>query len=138
MKKIYFDQLNIKNNKIQFFLIVLSGMILLNSLCEFIIFENERLNNWIKIIPYLIITFLLSKMFWFKNIVQWNKKGIVIKLNGSSGKSYKFKEIDNFNVQNEKLEIKKYNGTKSIFELKNIEPKSIENLQNILAQNLNR
>ena len=99
-------------------------------------FENKIWNKLINVIPFLILATIHSKMFWFRNFVQWNKKGIVIKLNNFWGKSFKFEEINNFNLQNDVLEIKKWDGTKIFFQLNNIESKSIEKLQQILIQNV--
>ncbi|MEN2436748.1 hypothetical protein AAH994_15125 [Weeksellaceae bacterium A-14] len=136
MKKIHFDQLNFRNNKAQFFLLILCAVILILNLFEYINFENKIWNKLINVIPYLILTLFFSKMFWFKNFVQWNKKGIVIKLNNFWGKSYKFEEINKFDLQNNTLEINKYDGTKNVFQLNNIDSKSIEKLQQILIQNV--
>lgn len=136
MKKIHFDQLNFKNNNAQFLLLILNGILLSLTLFELINLENRTWYKLFAVIIYLILTLIFSKMFWFKNSVLWNKNSIVIKLNGFWGKSFKFGEINNFNFQNEILEIKKSDGTKNMFQLNTIESKSIEKLQQILTQNV--
>ena len=136
MKKIHFDHLNFRDNKAQLILLILCFTILLLNFFEMINFENKIWNKLINVIPFLILATIHSKMFWFRNFVQWNKKGIVIKLNNFWGKSFKFEEINNFNLQNDVLEIKKWDGTKIFFQLNNIESKSIEKLQQILIQNV--
>ncbi|UOE37012.1 hypothetical protein [Chryseobacterium oryzae] len=136
MNKIHFDQLNFRNNKAEFFILILCATILIFNFFEFINFENKTWNKLINVIPFLILIFFHSKIFWFKNFVQWNKKGIVIKLNNFWSKSFKFEDINKFDIQNQTLEINKYDGTKNIFQLNNIDTTSIEKLQQILIQNL--
>ena len=42
----------------------------------------------------------LSKLFWYRNTVQWNAKGIVIRINSFLGKGLQFEDIKatEFNV----------------------------------------
>lgn len=135
MKKIKFDQLNFRNNKAQFFLIVLTGILILLNFFEVFNNSDPRIAKYSNVIAYLILALIFSKMFWFKNYVQWNKKGIMIKLNGSWGKNYKFEEISTFKIQGNDLIIAKFNGQTNAFNLQNIEPESINNLINILKTN---
>ena len=135
MKKIKFDQLNFTSNKAQFFLMILSGILILLNFLEVFNNSDPRFAKYSNTIAYFILTLIFSKMFWFKNYVQWNKKGIMIKLNNSWGKNYRFEEISNFNLQNSELIISKFNGQKNAFNLQNIEPESIKKLINILKTN---
>lgn len=135
MKKIKFDQLNFRNNKAQFFLMVLTGILILLNFFEVFNNSDPRISKYSNVIAYFILALIFSKMFCFKNYVQWNKKGIMIKLNGSWGKNYKFEEISNFKIQENELIIAKFNGQTNAFNLQNIEPESINNLINILKTN---
>src|SRR5690606_8407274 len=99
MKKIHFNQLNFRNNKAQFILLVLCGIILVLNVFEVINFENKLWNKLLNASIFLMLVLIYSKMFWFRNFVQWNKKVILIKLNNFWGKSYKFEEIKDFSVK---------------------------------------
>lgn len=135
MKKIKFDQLNFSSNKAQVFLMILAGILILLNFLEVFNNSDSRFAKYSNSIAYFILALILSKMFWFKNYVQWNKKGIMIKLNNSLGKNYRFEEISSFNLQNSELIISKFNGQKNAFNLQNIEPESIKKLINILKTN---
>ena len=135
MKKIKFDQLNFRSNKTQFFLMILAGTLILLIFLE--VFNNfdPRIEKYSNVIAYFILMLIFSKMFWFKNYVQWNKKGIMIKLNNSWGKNYRFEEISNVNLENNQLIISKFNGQRNNFNLQNIDRESINKLINILKTN---
>lgn len=135
MKKIKFDQLNFRSNKTQFFLMILAGTLILLNFLE--VFNNfdPRIEKYSNVIAYFILMLIFSKMFWFKNYVQWNKKGIMIKLNNSWGKNYRFEEISNVNLENNQLIISKFNGQRNNFNLQNIDRESINKLINILKTN---
>ncbi|MBP9648632.1 MAG: hypothetical protein KBD91_05155 [Paludibacteraceae bacterium] len=135
MKKIKFDQLNFRSNKTQFFLMILAGTLILLNFLE--VFNNfdPRIEKYSNVIAYFILMLIFSKMFWFKNYVQWNKKGIMIKLNNSWGKNYRFEEISNVNLENNQSIISKFNGQRNNFNLQNIDRESINKLINILKTN---
>ena len=135
MKKIKFDQLNFRSNKTQFFLMILAGTLILLIFLE--VFNNfdPRIEKYSNVIAYFILMLIFSKMFWFKNYVQWNKKGIMIKLNNSWGKNYRFEEISNVNLENNQSIISKFNGQRNNFNLQNIDRESINKLINILKTN---
>ncbi len=135
MNKIHFDQLNFKDNKAQSILLILCAIILISNLFELINFENPKIGKFINASIFLFLAFIYSKIFWYKNFVQWNKKGIMIKLNEFWGKNFKFEEIRNYSFQNNELSISKYDGQIKIFSLQNIDPESIDKLANILKTN---
>ena len=61
-----------------------------------------------------------SKLFWFKNTVQWNKKGAVIRINSFMGKSFNFDEIKKTELNEKKLIITKNGGKTMTFDLNEI------------------
>lgn len=44
-----------------------------------------------------------SKRFWFKNTVQWNQKGIAIRINALNGKSLRFDDIRKVTLEDKKM-----------------------------------
>ena len=135
MNKIHFDHLNFRDNKAQFILLILAFILIILNFLEFWTFENPKIGKLINIAIFLFLAFIHSKIFWYKNFVQWNKKGIMIKLNEFWGKNFQFEEISNYNIQNNELIISKYDGQKKVFNLQNIESESINRLANILKAN---
>ena len=114
---------------------ILAGTLILLNFLE--VFNNfdPRIEKYSNVIAYFILMLIFSKMFWFKNYVQWNKKGIMIKLNNSWGKNYRFEEISNVNLENNQSIISKFNGQRNNFNLQNIDRESINKLINILKTN---
>ncbi len=136
MNKIHFDNLGFRKDKIQFFFLILAYIFVILDFTELWTFENPKIAKFIYAAFYLYLAFIFSKIFWYKNFVKWNKKGIMIKLNGIWGKNYKFNDISNFNIQDDTLTISKYNGDKNVFDLKNIELESVNRVEKILKSHL--
>jgi hypothetical protein len=73
-------------------------------------------------------------MFWFKNYVQWNKKGLVIRINSFWGKSIAFEDIKNTRLENNVLTIYKNNGESYDFDLKGIDENDSKRLNNLILE----
>lgn len=132
MKKIKFD--NLQYNWYFISMILLSSIFLCIGYFELIEFENP--NTYRKIIAggHFIQIILLSRMFWFKNYVQWNKKGIVIRIKPFFGKSISFDDIRNTKIENKVFTIHKYNGKIYDFDVKEIEENDVKKLYDIINQ----
>ena len=136
MNKIHFDKLNFRDNKAQSVLLIIAFILIMINFLELWTFNNPKIGKLINVAIFLFLAFIHSKIFWYKNFVQWNKKGIVIKLNKFWGKNFKFDEIKSFDFANNHLTISKFNGEKKIFNLNDIEYESVKKLENILKTNL--
>ncbi|ATA89342.1 hypothetical protein CGC58_06155 [Capnocytophaga stomatis] len=86
------------------------------------------------VLPFLMMFINYSKMFWFRNFVEWNRRGIIIKVNNFWGKTFSFDDIRCFHIENKILEITKENGTKKHINLDGICLESIQKLEKILAK----
>lgn len=135
MKKIKFEHLSLLDNKFQFAMLMIAMLFLI--LYTFKPFEliSQKTYQILFSLVFIILIFVNGKVVWTKNIVQWNKKGIVIKINDFWGKNYKFNEISNFHILNKELTITKFDGNKNVFDLKNIEPESVKKIMEILKCN---
>jgi hypothetical protein len=133
MKKIHFDNLN----KSWFLITILISSIifLLFGIFEFIPFENPKINEKIRAVGFLLQVIYFSRMFWFKNYIQWNKKGAVIKINSFIGKSLSFDEIKTTELNEKKLTITKVNGKIITFDLKEISESDTQKLNEIIVKN---
>ena len=132
MRRIKFDYL-----QYNWFLIILT---LLSFLCvifgflEIYKFENPKITKGIVLLGYLCGTVYFSRMFWFKNYVQWNAKGIVLRLKPFYGKSIPFKEIKDLQFENSVLTISRKNGIDYNFDLTGIDERDTTKLIEIIKK----
>lgn len=78
MKRIKFD--NVAKNWFLITLLVLSILCLIFGGLEIIEFTNPKINNWLRGIGFFSQALFFSRMFWFRNYVQWNKKGALVRI----------------------------------------------------------
>ena len=134
MKNIRFD--NLQRNKWWLFLTTLSLVLILGGIWEPIELENPKIYKWGSVIGFLIQSAFWFRMFLRKNYVQWNKKGIYIRVNSIIGPSLKFDEIKTTDLKEDTLEIILFGGRKSVFiDLKNIAQKDSVRLNQIIQKN---
>jgi len=131
-KKIHFD--NIRNS-IWIAILILSLFFILAGAFELIEFENPKLNKRISAIGFFLQVIYFSKMFWYKNYVQWNKKGAVIRINSWSAKSLNFDQIKKTELVESKLIITKDNGNKVTFNLNEIAESDSQKLNELILKN---
>ena len=130
MKRIKFD--NLKTNWLFISLILISIFCIIFGFFEIIEFENPKINKRISAIGYLLQAIFFSRMFWFKNYVQWNKKGIVVRIKSFFGKSISFENVKNSKLENNILTIYENNGKSYNFDLTEIDEKDSKKLNVII------
>ncbi|MFD0837386.1 hypothetical protein ACFQ0I_16525 [Mariniflexile aquimaris] len=133
MKKIHFDNLN--KNWFLITVLILSIVFLLVGIFELIPFENPKINKRLSGVGFLLQALFFSRMFWYKNYIQWNKKGAVIRINSLLGKSLSFDQIKTTELNEKKLKITKTNGEIVIFDLKEIAESDTQKLNEIIVKN---
>ena len=69
-----------------------------------------------------------------KNYLQWNKKGMFIRINSFSRKSIAFKTIDKTKIENNVLTISKKDGETFDFNLNGIDENDSKKLNDIIKQ----
>ena len=133
MNRIHFD--NISKNWFLITILILSIIFLLVGIFEFIPFENPKMNKGISGIGFLLQAVFFSRMFWYKNYVQWNKKGATIRINSILGKSIIFDNIKGTELDEKKLIITQKNGKKIMFDLNEIAESDTQKLNEIIVKN---
>ncbi len=78
MKRIHFNYLGNDNSWI--LLITLSLVFIGTGIIEPFEFENQKIYKYLSSCGFLLQSIYFSKLFWFKNTIQWNDKGIVIRI----------------------------------------------------------
>lgn len=132
MKRIHFD--NMKNS-FWIVILILSIIFIVGGTFELFQFENAKSNKWMSIVGFFLQAIYFSKMFWYENYVQWNKKGALIKINSFMGKSLIFNEIKTIELNDKKLKITKINDSTVIFDLNDITESDTQKLNEILIKN---
>ncbi|NRD24945.1 hypothetical protein HNV10_16970 [Winogradskyella litoriviva] len=131
MNKIHFDN---NKNWIWIAILILSGIFIVCG--GFELFENPNTNRILTITSFCLQIIYLTKMFWFKNYVQYNKKGIItIKVNSAIGKTFMYKDIKNSQLDGKQLLIKKNNGTTIKFNLDGITESDVKKLYTMVNKN---
>ena len=133
MKKIHFDNLN--KSWFLMTILILSIIFLLFGIFELIPFENPEINQNIRAVGFLLQTIYFSRMFWFKNYIQWNKKGAIIRINSFLGKSLSFDKIKKTELKENKLIITKNGGEIVTFDLNEIVENDTKKLNKIIVKN---
>jgi uncharacterized RDD family membrane protein YckC len=114
-------------------ILILSGIFIVCG--GFELFENPKTNKTLTIIGFLFQIIYFSSMFWYKNYVQWNKKGAVIRINSWSGKSLSFDQIKKTELIEKKMIITKDNGNTVTFDLNEISESDTQRLNEIIVKN---
>lgn len=130
MKRIKFD--NLQSNWFYISIIIISLFCIIFGFFEIIEFQNPKINKGISAIGYLTQAIFFSRMFWFKNYVQWNKKGCVIRIKPYWGKSIAFEDIKSTRLENNVLTIFKYDGINYEFDLKDFDGNDSKKLNEII------
>ncbi len=102
MAKIKFEELNSGGIK---YLIILSAILILIGILKPYDFGNPKIYDLASAIGFSFQAIYFSRMFWYKNYVQWNKKGIVVKINSRLGQSLKYDKIRTINFNEDKFEV---------------------------------
>lgn len=132
MKRIKFDNLQISWFFIS--LILLSLVCIIFGFFEIIQFKNPIINRRISAIGYASQVVFFSRMFWYKNYLQWNKKGMFIRINSCFGKSLSFKTIESTKLENHILTIYKNDGKSFDFDLSDFAENDSKKLNDIINQ----
>lgn len=133
MKRIKFDNLS-KDWKLRL-LIIFSIIFLFIGIFEIPIFNNSRYNELLIKIGFLFQVLFFGRMFVFKNYVQWNKKGIYIKVNRFLGINLNYEDIKSLDYQYDAIIVKKNNSKEVSIDLKGIDASDALKLFEILKKN---
>ena len=136
MKNINFQDLTSKKNIFVVSFLAICMIFMFLNMFEIFKFENIRTNKILILIFFIGLTLYSSRIFWYKNVVQWNRKGMAIRINSFMGKSISFDEIRKVIFTEKQIDIIEFSGKKHIINLENINVESIDKLKEILSLNL--
>jgi hypothetical protein len=133
MKRIHFDHLGKGNYWI--ILIILSLIFIVIGIAEPFEFENEKIYKYISATGFLLQAIYFSKLFWYKNTVQWNNKGIVIRIKSFLGKSLRFDQIKATELNGKILTLTKSDGKTITLDLNEFAESGTQKLNEIMIEN---
>ncbi len=134
MKRIHFD--NLRKNNYWIILIILSLISMLVGITEPFGFEDQRVYKFITSCGFFIQALYFSKLFWFKNTVQWNGAGIVIRIKSFLGKSLQFNEIKATQLNGKALTLTKTNGKIITIDLNEFSESDIQKLYELMSESI--
>lgn len=133
MKHIHFDN---KKNWGWIIILILSLFFIVSGTFEFFEFENPKINKRIAAIGFLLQTIYFTKMFWFKNYIQWNKKGITIKLHIVTSITLIFNDISGCEIKDTTFIISLKYGNTYIFNVEHVVMEDVIKLQQIIENHI--
>lgn len=90
----------------------------------------------IQIIGLLIQILIFSRSFWFQYYIIWNKKGMLIRIKFFRGQSFRFRDIENVELEKDVLQITTKVGGCYDFDLQHVHPNDSEKLVRLIRQKL--
>lgn len=132
MNSINFQNLSIKQNII-WIILILSGLLFtFLDIFEVFIFANPLITKYISIFFYLVLSLHFSRVFWGRNVVQWNKKSMTARVNNFWGLQIDFAKISKLTFEETNIIITYMTGEKKIIDLNKIDINSKKRLEEIL------
>ena len=116
-------------------MIILSLVFIITGGFELIEFTNPKVNKIIYATGFFLQAIYFSRLFWHKNTVQWNDKGIVIRIKSFLGKSLRFDEIKATELNGRILTLTKYNGKTITIDLNDFAESDTQRLNEIMVKN---
>lgn len=97
---------------------------------------STKLNKISAVIGFLLQAIYFSRMFWYKNYVQWNTNGIVIRIGSFFGKTINYKDIKTVQNDFSSLNINKKNGSTLKIGVQGIEKTDVEKLHHLITSHV--
>ena len=115
-------------------ILIISAILLILGIFEPFEFISPEIYD--KILPagFLLQIIYTSRIFWYKNYVQWNKLGMTLKINSFFGKHYSFDQISGVEMNTDTLTITKTNGTKTAYNIAGMEKRDALQLQHLILE----
>ncbi|CAM1368759.1 hypothetical protein [Tenacibaculum xiamenense] len=133
-EKIHFDDKS--NNKVWLIIMGLSLIFLSIGIFGFFRGENNKWNSIIIGLTNFIQAIYFSKYFWYKNAVQYNKVGMVIKIQSFWGKSLSYHQLKDVVYTDNEFVIIRHENDNLIYDVSSIQKKDVAKLYNILKDKI--
>lgn len=133
VKKIEFYEMSLTRNPLMGILMILSALFTILSLFDVFDFLGEQNVKLITAVCYLVIAYEVGvRQFFYRNHVQWNKRGINIRVNEFWGKNFSFSRIRKVLYAEDEYTVITSVGSRKTINLQGIDTESKSKLLNIL------
>lgn len=130
--KLYFNDLNSKSGTI------IAVLTLLCLVLYFVAGFSETENLYIRFLPLFLnvmFIFLFGRTLLYRNSVQWNKKGMTLRIKQTfKATDFVFEDVKMIKTENKQLEILLRTNEVLKFDLTHIKENEIEKLENIIKK----
>ena len=133
MKKFQFDNFN---NTYLVSLQVFSVSCMIIGGFELVEFKNPDLYVLLQSVGFLTQFFVFSRSFWFQHYIQWNKRGMMIRSKSFGLQSFRFRDIENVELDQDVLTITKKDGGCYDFDVQGVRPTDSKKLVRLIRQKL--
>jgi len=130
MKRLHFDHLS--GNRIWIILFAVFLILVVPGTFGWIVFISPAFNQWLFIAGMMILIVFMTKLFWHRNVVQWNSKGVVIRMNPFFGKSQRFSDIESTQMIDQFLTVTTRSGKELQLDLSEFPESDSKKLNGIL------
>ena len=94
---------------------------------------NNEIYRYLFIVGLVVPILYLSRIFWYRNIIQWNNKGVIIRLDAET-KSVKFENIKRIKNVDNHIIITDNDDNEIRFDLTAFDQKDVLKLAHILRE----
>lgn len=130
--KLYFNDLNSKSG------VIIAVLTLLCLVLYFVAGFSETENSYTRFLPLfsnIIFIFLFGRTLLYRNSVQWNKKGMTLRIKQTfKATNFLFEDVKMIKNENKQLEILLRTNEVLKFDLTHIKENEIEKLENIIKK----
>lgn len=136
MKPIKFEELSVSGkNIIWIILLVFCGLFPFLNLFDLFTFLEPTTLKRVNAACFLTLAIYHLRPFMHRNYVQWNKRGITIRVNSLLGTNFSFENVKNIVYAEDRYTVYTYSGGRpKVIDLEGIEPGSKERLLGVLQQ----
>lgn len=133
MKNIHFDNLK---NPLWIGIAIVSVICILIGLVKPFGLEEPIYYKYVSAIGFVGQGLFFTKLYWYKNYVQWNRLSIIIRVNRFWAKTIKFEDIKATDLNESRLKITLEHGEIFRIDLKDIAKSDVYKLNQILLRNI--
>lgn len=136
MKSIKFQELSPRGGGLVLVVLLIATLVfIVLNLFEVFSFVDPTVLKWITAASHLVPLLFFSRPFFYRNHVQWNKRGIAIRVNSFWGHNFGFGDVKSIEYSEDTYTVYRYNDrSPKVINLEGIEQGSKEQLLQILRK----
>lgn len=138
MQEIKFEELSFKTKPLSFVLLMLSASFILLNVFDCLNFLTSDTRKWIIVVCSLYSAMHGLRPFYYRNYVQWNKRGMTLRVNNFWGCNFSFANVEKILCQESEYTVVLRTGKRKVINLTGIETGSKTKLLQVLQAQTGR